>query len=424
MYNNGSEWKGWMRGMEITWDGTGKAAARQAPAAFYLCHGDYEFLSKEMCAAILERLEPDETARAGIVQRFDWLEGDAAVEAWIAAAGTPSLFGDNQILIVDNAHAAELRARPNPPDKAKDADKYTNWRLYHRFERVAAEPLAGTHTIFLYHEPLRSVKTKSKSEKFLQRAYALINGHGVIIEFKKLWDNNIVDWLVRRAQSRTLRLSQETAEFFMQWAGSDLRHLASEIDKLASFLPDGSVVSEQIVRDIVTSSESQFVYQMFDAVMAGNGGEALRLLDMSLRGTADPVYIAASFAGVMRDLWQARFLLDRGCFKKMPGVYRREATIAEINAVGQSHKDAMGVDKGASLLTRSPYNVYHSVRRARLLKQQSIERVMLRVMDIDCKLKGIRRPAPGQQEILLQTLIADLAYTVRKAAVPRQRARR
>lgn len=395
------------------------------PRPFYVCHGEYEFLNKEFAAEALKLLVPDAAERAGVTQRFDWSEGEDAVDAWSEAAGSLSLFGGGQLLIVDNAHVPALKRKPNPAAKAKNEDKFTNWISYRRFERVVEDPLDGVHTIFLCHEPLNKVKTLTgrRSDKFIQRLYPLFSDKGAVVEFAKLWDNQIVAWINARLMAQGLRIGNETAEFLLAWAGSDLRHLDNEIQKLATYLGDGAAVTEDHVRTLITSCEDQFVYLLIDTIMEGRGDEALRLLDMALVGSTQPLFVIAAFSGVMRDMWQARYLMDRGYFKHMPERYNKMKTLNEAARVGEADRRVLSPD-GKCLADRSPYIVFHAVRRARLLPLKTIENIMRRLMDIDCQLKGIMRPKKGTDEILLHQLVSDLTFVVRKAAAPRQRARR
>ena len=395
------------------------------PAPFYVCHGEYEFLSKEFASGLARLLVPDDAERHDMTQRFDWSEGEGAVDAWAEAAGTPSLFGGGQLLIVDNAHTPALRRVASPPKKAKDKDKFSNWGTYRRFERVAEDPLPEVYTIFLCHEPLRKTTALKgrRSDKFVQRVYPLLNDRGCMVGFRKLWDNQVADWIAARLRARGLSIAPDTAEFLMAWAGADLRHLAGEIEKLATFLDSGSTVDEATVRGLVTTSEDQFVYQMIDTIMSRDGNEALRLLDLSLKGNTQPLHIVASFAGVMRDIWQARWLLDHGYFKRMPPRYNKGWMSSEMARVGPAHREALAA-QGAGLVDRSPFLAYHAVRRAQHLPLKTIEAIMRRLCDIDCMLKGIRRPKKGSDEILLQQLVSDLTFVVRREAAPRRRALR
>lgn len=410
-------------GMELSGPTALDKLKSAAARPFYVCHGEYEFLNKEFASDLVKLLWPDDAARAGAMQKFDWAEGDGAVDAWAEAASAMSLFDEGKLLIVDNAHVPALKRVPNPPAKAKNPDKFSNWSAYRRFERAVEEPLEGVVTILLCHEPLKAVKTLTgrRSDKFVQRLYPHFSDKGAVVAFEKLWENQMAGWINSRLMARGLRMAGDTAEFFLAWAGSDLRHLANEIEKLAVFLGEGELVTEDHVRTLVTSSDDQFVYQIFDSIMDGRGDEALRMLDMALEGNTQPLMIVASFGGALRDAWQARYLMDRGYFKRMPARYNKAQVISECARVGQSERAVLARD-GKCLPERTPFVVHHAVRRARLMPLKTIEAVMRRLLDIDCQLKGISRPKKGTDLILLQQFISDLSFVIRKASGPRKRA--
>lgn len=402
-------------------------------SAFYVCHGDYEFLNCELARGISEWFFPDEAERQGSTLRFDWSEGEKAIDAWVEAVGTPSLFGGDQLLIVSNAQAPALRRREDAPSgakakAAKEGDKYTNWGSFSRFQRALESPLDGVSTVFICNETLKSVATAkgTRSEKFLQKMYFQLNERGVVVSFPKMWDNNIVDWAASRVRMAGLSIQSETAEFLVHWSGNDLRHIANEVDKLATYLGDGAAVTEEHVRLLVTSSQDQFIFQMFDAAMEGRGNEALRLLEAALRGSAEPLQIVASLGMVMRDTWQARRLLDKGYFRKIGDTYMREknAIVAEMAKVTTADREEIESRGGASIATTTAMKCFFAVKRGKRLSLDTIERIMARLLEIDSMFKGIKTPKRGTDEIILEQLMSDLSQAAKRGAAPTPRGRR
>jgi DNA polymerase III delta subunit len=234
----------------------------------------------------------------------------------------------------------------------------------------------------------------------------------------------MADWISRRVRERGMAISLENAELFLLHAGSDLRHLANEVDKLSVYLGDGADVSADDVRGVVTSSDDQYVWRIFDAAMDGRGNEALRLLEMSLKGSAEPLQIVASLGSTMRETWQARRLLDKGYFKRIGNSYNKMAVADELSKVSKADRDELAADGGIAKPSASAFKLFHAVRRAKRLPLDTIERIMQRLLDIDCKLKGIRRPLPGPEEIILQQLVADLAFVAKRGEGPTRHGRR
>lgn len=397
---------------------------RSAGKPFYVCHGEYEFLQKEMAEKIVNHLLPRGERDFGL-QKFDGSE-ESALAGVINAAAAPSLFSPKQVLLIDNAQDFTLKKNEATEGKSNipPEEKYENYGLYGHFVRMLERPRSEVHLVMICHDELKAPAGKtgvSRSEKMLVRNYSLLDKNGVLIHFPRMYDRDLAAWIADRARRVGLRLAAEQSEELLEWAGKDVRHLANEIEKMAVFAGDEKQLSMEDMRRLVTSSEDVFVNLLIDYMLAGRGKAALRMLDRSFKGGDNPVFIINTIASRLRSLWQARYLIEKGYFRRLPEEYgfAAKGKISEaVREVAEADRSVLSAEKKSSILGKTEFAIYHLLKPARRFTLPRIETAISAALDVDRRLKGIARPKHGSDEIMIQNYIVDIAREVKSAGVP------
>ncbi len=381
----------------------------------YVCHGENEFLLKELAKKITYFLMPEEEQATGLI-RFDGNDEDA-LDKIIDAALSPSLFAPHQVIYIDNAQAFKLKKIDSGDDDKKlpEAERYSNYSQYTEFLRVISQPKSTVNFVMVCCEDLKrptSKTGKSRSEKMLQRCYAELDKNGALVHFPKMFDEDLIHWIQDRARGHGIRLNSEQAEQLLEWAGRDVRHLASEIEKIAVFSEYGEKFDSKEFRKLITNSEDVFVFQLVDYMFTGRAKAALGALRRSIEGGSDPVYIVAIISGRLRQLWQARYLLERKYFPNLPEEYKyggKAAVMKGLAQITEADRSVLSADKNNSILSKTPLSIYSSLIPARRYGRDKIEAAITALMDVERRLKGITRPKHGSDEIMLQNFIVDIA---------------
>ena len=401
--------------MDIRYDDEAKIF-KSVKKTVYVCHGENEFLHKELAKKIVDFLMPAEEQETGLL-RFDGNE-EGALDRVMEAAMSPSLFAPRQVIYVDNAQSFTLKkieTEDGETRKLTDEEKYSNHAQYERFLRIIRQSKSGVHLVLICNADLKrpSGKTsKSRSERMLQRCYAELDKYGALVHFPRMYDEDLVEWIQDRARRLGVRMKSDEAEQFLEWAGKDVRHLASEIEKLAVYSDYNGGFGSAELRRLVTSSEDMYVFQLVEYMLEGRAKAALRALKRSLEGGADPVYIAVIISNRFRLLWQARYLLDRGYFPNLPEDYKyggKAVVPPGMARVTDADRSVLTAEKGSSILSKTPFAVYHILKPARRYSRGRIEAAMAGLMDVERRLKGIARPKHGTDEIMVQNFIVDVA---------------
>ncbi|MDD3609711.1 MAG: DNA polymerase III subunit delta [Halothiobacillaceae bacterium] len=326
------------------------AQLRASLPPLWLIAGDEPLLVQETRDAVLSAARErgfDERLRFDVETGFDWDRLRGETQAL-------SLFAQRRVF--------DLRLSSGKLTKAGDA------------ALGALEAAADTVVVIsgprLEKDALRS--------SWVQR----IEADGVHVACWPVELSALPEWLIARAGARGRRLSLEAARLLAERVEGNLLAAAQEIEKLCLLFPEGLIEAEALA-SAVTDSSRYSVFDLSDALLAGQAGRALRIL-AGLRGEGgEPNLILWSLARELRILDEAatgdaamtlrnwrvierRQPLYRAALKRFPssaGVWR--ALLVEAGRIDRAIK---GVGAGEPWL--------------------GLERLALRFC-------GIKPPAPG-----------------------------
>lgn len=120
------------------------------------------------------------------------------------------------------------------------------------------------------------------------------------------------DWVIRRARSQKRLLTPEAARMLVESLGDNLRMLASEIDKLATYVGADGEIGVEAVRAITPVARQSKVFDLTDALARRDTAMAIALLHDLLANGESPLGIVALTAFQTRSLMQVKLLSERG----------------------------------------------------------------------------------------------------------------
>jgi DNA polymerase III subunit delta len=252
------------------------------PDPYYLFHGPSEFRLEKVLSHIRETLIP-ENARDFNQQIFYGDEVKTNIGEILDAARSYPFMSQKRLIIV--------RRLEDIPASALDG-----------FDPYLDAPMETTCLIFLSLQP-----------DFRKKFYKKIRESGRAVEFKALYDNEVVPWMVKMAKEIGLTIDVAACNYLQQIAGSQLRDLYSELEKLFICFGKGAVGLEE-VRKIAAQSRSYTIFELVEQVSMKQGAAALvvvrRFLDEqgkdAVRG------IIGMLVRQFRLLWQTQWILGRG----------------------------------------------------------------------------------------------------------------
>ena len=126
-----------------------------------------------------------------------------------------------------------------------------------------------------------------------KKLYTAIKKAGGIVSFAPLTDAELNAWVVKAFTGLGKSVSPQTASVLTFTVGSDTALLRREIDKLAALAGDRDTVTEEDIHAVATRSIECTVFEMVDAVVAGQQGKAFGLLRDMLTAGSDRLGILA-----------------------------------------------------------------------------------------------------------------------------------
>ncbi len=98
---------------------------------------------------------------------------------------------------------------------------------------------------------------------------------GVVVEFKRPYDNQIPDWIRTIAKRLKLKIENDAVTVLHQLVGSNLTDIHSELLKLGQYLGDSNVITADDVTKVVSRVRVDSVFELTDAIGSNDRGRAL-----------------------------------------------------------------------------------------------------------------------------------------------------
>lgn len=126
-------------------------------------------------------------------------------------------------------------------------------------------------TVFVVCHKHKKVDTRTKFGK------ALGNKKITLFESKKLYDNQIADWITHTCKQRKQAIEPAAAALMAEYLGADLAKIANELDKLALNLPAGTAITVAHVQENIDISKEYNVFELQKAVATRDRAKVARI---------------------------------------------------------------------------------------------------------------------------------------------------
>lgn len=134
---------------------------------------------------------------------------------------------------------------------------------------------------------------------------------GSVVAFNRQGQGDLTDWIARRFRALDHDISTEDAKYLIFLCGDLMNTLVSEIGKIGSYARERRVTRRDIDA-VATPQLDAVVFQMTDAIAAGNFDRAASVLGDLFHMQEAPIKLLSVLGRQLRQLYSARLAIDRG----------------------------------------------------------------------------------------------------------------
>ncbi|WP_281323999.1 DNA polymerase III subunit delta [Flavobacterium sp. IMCC34518] len=175
---------------------------------------------------------------------------DVTIEDVVSTAKRYPMMADRQVVIVKEAQ-----------DLSRTIDK---------IEHYVENPMSTTVLVFCY-----KYKTLDKRKKVTK----LLAKNGVVYESKKLYENQVGDWIKRVLAGKKYNIEPKASAMLVEFLGTDLSKINNELEKLQIILPAGSTISAKDIEENIGFSKDYNVFELRKAIGERNQLKAYKIAE-------------------------------------------------------------------------------------------------------------------------------------------------
>lgn len=150
-----------------------------------------------------------------------------------------------------------------------------------------------------------------KANRTMKKLCAALDRHVQTVEFRAADSSDLVVWIVRRFKAMGKEIDRRTAEYLIFTCGGLMTGLVPEINKIGTYAKGGTITQKDIdaVADPVLDA---VVFDMTNAITAGDYDAAARRLDELLKQQQEPIMLLGAIGRELRRIYTARLAIDTG----------------------------------------------------------------------------------------------------------------
>ena len=272
---------------------------------------------------------------------------DVTIEEIVSSAKRYPMMAEKQVIIVKEAQ-----------DLSRTIEKLVSY---------AENPQPTTVLVINY---------KYKKLDKRKKLYKAIDKSGVLFESKKLYDNQVSDWIRRVLSGRNYKIEPKAALMLVEFLGTDLSKINNELEKLITILPKDSIISPSHIEENIGISKDFNNFELRKAVGEKQVVKANRIINYFAENPKNnPIVMTIS--------------LLNSFFTQL------------LQYHGLQSKDKMSVAKALGV---NPYFVSDYTTAAKNYPMRKVSQIIGLLREADVKSKGVGANGMPQADILKELL--------------------
>ncbi|WP_458626365.1 DNA polymerase III subunit delta [Winogradskyella sp. PC D3.3] len=210
--------------------------------------------------------------------------------------------------------------------------------------------------------------------------YKAINKVGVVYESKKMYENQVSDWIRRVLAGQNYNISPKASQMLVEFLGTNLSKIDNELNKLKIVLPEGTQITPEHIEENIGISKDFNNFELRKAVGERNIVKAHQIAKYFAENPKDnPIVVTVA--------------LLFNFFSQL------------LHLHGMTDKNPRSV---ASALKVNPYFVNEYLDAARNYPMKKVSYIIGLLRESDVKSKGVGANAVPQGDLLKELLVKIL----------------
>jgi DNA polymerase-3 subunit delta len=271
---------------------------------------------------------------------------DVTIEDVIAAAKRYPMMAERQVIIVREAQ-----------DLSRTIENLVSY---------AENPQPTTVLVFCYK--YKKLDARKKLTKLLRQ-------NAVLFESKKLYENQVPDWIRRVMAGKGYTITPKAAQMLTEFLGNDLSKVNNELEKLQLIIKPGEQITPQLVEENIGISKDFNNFELQNAIGARDIKKAYGIVQYFAQNPKNHplVMTIALMYSFFSKLLKYHSLIDKSMAPKALGV--------------------------------SPYFVKEYQNAARNYPMKKVSGIISSIREVDMKSKGVGAANLPQGDLLKELLV-------------------
>lgn len=124
-----------------------------------------------------------------------------------------------------------------------------------------------------------------------KKLYKSVSKHGVLFESKKLYENQVSEWLRKVLHGKGYSISHKAAIVLVEYLGTDLSRISKELDKLTLVLPKESQITPADIEEHIGISKDYNNFELKKAIGERNVLKAARIVNYFAQNPKDNPFV-------------------------------------------------------------------------------------------------------------------------------------
>ncbi|MBE7639926.1 MULTISPECIES: DNA polymerase III subunit delta [Salegentibacter] len=191
---------------------------------------------------------------------------DTNIDEIVSNAKRYPMMAERQVIIVKEAQ-----------DLSRSIEKLVDY---------AENPQATTTLVFCYK--YKSLDKRKKLSKVLKK-------NAVLFESKRLYENQVADWIMKTLKSRNYTISPKAAQMLVEFLGIDLGKIDNELNKLQLITPEGTQITPELIEQNIGISKDFNNFELRKAIGMRDSLKAHRIVNYFAQNPKDnPMVVTIS----------------------------------------------------------------------------------------------------------------------------------